>query len=81
MNQSEVLAYCRQHHTTDEIIAILNALTGTMHIDSPVCVALDKANDELQDIEAMREETALWAADDVHCRTGRIPAFLTREAA
>ena len=79
--QSNVLAYCRTGLDTEEIIAILSAITSRMGNDDPVCEVLDFANDKLMTMQEARriraidahEEEAnqeLWTADDAACKRG-----------
>jgi hypothetical protein len=80
MTHADVLAFCRASPTTEEVIAMLSAITGRTHIDNPVCVILDKANDALMDIQESQRISELWSQDDADCKRGQaagsVPAFL-----
>jgi len=83
--EAQVLAFCRAGLDNESIIAILSAITSRMKQDDPACIALDKCNGALMDIQEAARNEELWSADDAECRRGNaagsIPSFLTREAA
>jgi hypothetical protein len=86
IRHADVLAFCRASPTTEEIIAMLSAITGTMGVHDPVCELLDAVNDKLMDLQEAQRLSELWEADDRDCRRAQslmpassIPAFL-REA-
>ena len=66
--ESQVLAYCRNGLDEEEIIDILLAIAGGRKYDDPICIALDKCTDALRNVQAIKQNAALWAADDAQCR-------------
>ncbi len=84
IRHADVLAFCRATPTTEEIIAMLSALTGTMGVHDPVCELLDSCNDKLMDLQEARRDSELWEADDADCRRGNaaaaVPAFIRQGA-
>ena len=87
IRQADILAHCRQGLDTEEIIAILSAITSPMHMDNKVCLALDVCNDKLMDLQEQAREAALWEQDDKDCRreqslvpAASIPSFLVNGA-
>ena len=80
MNKATVLAYCRNALSPEEIIELLNAITGCMAVDSPTCIALDKCIEALETVADDAAEAALWEADDRACgrAASLLPAFLIR---
>lgn len=81
IRHADVLAFCRANPSTEEIIAMLSAITGTMGVHDPVCELLDAVNDKLMDIQETARISELWAADDKDCRrAGSNAAFLRRAA-
>ena len=67
--ESQVLAYCRNGLDEEEIIDILLAIAGGRKYDDPICIALDKCTDALRNVQAIKQNAALWAADDAQCRS------------
>ena len=66
--ETTLLAFCRAGLDTEQIIAVLSAITSRMRADDPACIALDKCNDTLMDLQEQAREADLWAADDVACK-------------
>lgn len=67
--EAQVLAYCRNSLDEEEIIDILLAIAGGRKYDDPICIALDKCTDALRNVQAIKQNAALWAADDAQCRS------------
>ena len=67
--ESQVLAYCRNGLDEEEIIDILLAIAAGRKYDDPICIALDKCTDALRNVQAIKQNAALWAADDAQCRS------------
>ena len=82
-----LLAYCRAGLDTEQIIAVLSAITSRMNADDTACIALDKCNDALMDLQESQRISELWAADDVACKraqslapAGSIHSFIQQGA-
>lgn len=67
--EAQVLAYCRNSLDEEEIIDILMVIAAGRKYDDPTCVALDKCTDALRNVQAIKQNAALWAADDAQCRS------------
>ena len=87
IRHADVLAFCRASPTTEEIIAMLSAITGTMGVHDPVCELLDACNDKLMDLQESQRISELWEQDDKDCRraqslgpAGSIHAFIQQGA-
>ena len=85
IRHADILAHCRAGLDTEQIIAVISAITNRMRALDPACIALDDCNDKLMDIQESQRISELWERDDVACKRGQaagsIPAFLIREAA
>ena len=68
IRHADVLAFCRANPATEEIIAMLSAITGTMDVHDPVCELLDAVNDKLMDMQEAARISELWEQDDRDCR-------------
>ena len=66
--ESQILAYCRNSLDEEEIIDILLAIAGGRKYDDPICIALDKCTEALRGVQELKQNAALWAADDAACR-------------
>jgi hypothetical protein len=66
--EAQVLAYCRNSLDEEEIIDILLAIAADRKYDDPICVALDKCAESLRGVQELKQNAALWAADDAQCR-------------
>jgi hypothetical protein len=49
--EAAILNFCRAGLDVESIIAVLSAITSRMNADDPACIALDKANDTLMDLQ------------------------------
>ena len=84
IRQADLLAYCRAGLDTEQIIAVLSAITSRMSANDPACIALDKANDSLMDLQESARISELWEQDDAACKRGNaagsLPAFIRQGA-
>ena len=82
-----LLAFCRAGLDTESIIAVLSAITSRMRADDPACIALDKCNDTLMDLQESQRISELWEQDDRDCKraqslgpAGSIHSFISEGA-
>ena len=85
--EAALLAFCRAGLETESIIAVISAITSRMNADDSACIALDKCNDTLMDLQEAARISELWEQDDADCRraqslgpAGSIPRFINQGA-